>query len=209
MEAKNKYVNYIAVFIVGFLLGCFILSNINTEEKKVLVEIPEKTGESPEILNPKPLVTVKDHYVYKTDTVVTESQFNKDLADKYVDLEKRYTGIDLEKERLKSYLKSIEIKDYEIPFEDEKIKINNSIKAQGEVLSFKQDYKIKSTVVEAKIPIKKNSFNVYSGVEIGANSQLKDFAVKGNVFLQVPKGNMISVSYDTRQRIWVGYTFKF
>ena len=51
-------------------------------------------------------------------------------ADKYINLES-------ETERLKEYIKSIEVRKYQIPFENDTIKIVGDVEVQGELKSLK------------------------------------------------------------------------
>lgn len=212
VQTKTNNYKYVALVLLGLFIGSvttYYITKNKWENKNITINVPGVKGISDTIYKPTPIVSVKDHFIYQNDTIKTENPFNKDLANKYTDLEKRYAGIELEKERLKSYLKAIEIKDYVIPFEDDFIKIKNNIKAQGEVLSFQQDYEIKPREIKTEVPIKKEGFNFYAGAEIGNNKEFNNFTVKGNIFMQIPKGDMINISYTSDKNYYLGYTFKF
>lgn len=214
MEKKEVDKSLIMIIAIILLLGLsFLAGRCSNEGDKEFVPmdviIPEQTGKSDTIYEPIPIPSkVKDSIVWKDSILVTENPFNNKLAQDYIDLEKRYANIDLEKERLKKYLESIQIRDYSIPIENELLITTNNIKVQGELLSFQQDFKIKERKLQLDVPIKK-TVNFYAGAEIGNNLDLDKFVLKGNLMMQNKKGNIISASYDTEERIWIGYAFKF
>ena len=97
----NSNIKYIIIGIVVLLTAFFIGRWISpTETEIVKVTIPELSGKSPIIINPKPLIQFKDSLIYKDSLIITENPFNKDLAVKYINLES-------ETDRLKEYIKSI------------------------------------------------------------------------------------------------------
>lgn len=206
MLSKKHILIFIGVVILAFFIGrC---SDTSKEIVKTTVTIPEKTGSSVIITSPKPIVTTKDSIIYKDKVITTDSPINKKLAQDYIDLEKRYSDIELEKERLKKYLESIQVRDYSIPVEDEFLSTTNNVKVQGELISFQQDYKIKERKVEVEVPVKKR-IALYAGAEIGNTPELDKFIVKGNLMLQNKKGDILSASIDSEKRVWVGYAIKF
>lgn len=205
---KNIYIIIGGIFllILAFFLGRM---TVDTDIKTIDVKIPEVSKTIPIVFNPKPIYKTKDSLVYKDTTIYTEGEYNKKLAQDYLDLEKRYADMDLEKERLKKYLESIQIRDYKIPYDDEFVSITNNITAQGEVLSFQQEYKLKERTVKAEVPVKVPKLAVLVGGELGNTIQFDKFVAKGNLMIQNKKGNILSASYDTEERIWIGYAFKF
>jgi hypothetical protein len=100
---------------------------------------------------------------------------------------------------------TIKENEYELIQEDSLIKTTNKIKTLGTLLSFQQDYLIKPTTIKAKP--KETVLRVLAGMEIGNNTKLNDFAAKANLMFQNRKGDIISASFDTEQRIWIGYSF--
>lgn len=205
---KNLYIiaGAIILLLLTFFLGRL---TVHPDTKTITVTVPAKSGSSNIVNNPKPEVQIKDSLIYKDSIIYTTGEYNEKLAQDYINLEKRYTDMDLEKERLKKYLESIQVREYQIPFEDDYVKILNKIKAQGEVLSFQQDYTIKERNLEVQVPEKLPRLSVLAGVEVGNTVQLDKFVAKGNIMLQNKKGNILSASYDTEKRVWVGYAFKF
>lgn len=214
MEKKEVNKSLIMIIAIILLLGLsFLAGRCSNEGTKEIVPIevvlPEKTGKSDTIKDIKPFPSkVKDSIIWKDSILITENPFNNKLAQDYIDLEKRYASIDLEKERLKKYLESIQIKEYSIPIENEYILTTNNMTVQGELLSFQQDFKLKERKVDVNVPIKKN-LEFFAGAEIGNNLDLDKFVVKGNLMMQNKKGNIVNLSYDTEERIWLGFAFKF
>lgn len=206
---KNKtIISFIGGFVLGFII-CY--TTIGKQPETIKVTIPEISSKSDTIVKFEPykVITHKDSIVFKDSIIHSENPFNKELAQNYIDLDKRFIGMELEKKRLEEYVKSIETNDYKIPFEDKSISITNNIKTQGKLLSFQQDYTIKERVVETKIDLKKSSLNFFVGGEISNNKNFNDFSAKANLFIQIPKGDLINVSYGTDQKISIGYAFKF
>jgi hypothetical protein len=78
------------------------------------------------------------------------------------------------------------------------------IVANGEVQKLKLDYTIKSRNIDVKVPEVK--FRLLGGVEVGATKEFDKFNTKVNLGFQNKKGDIISVSADTDQRFYLGYS---
>ena len=196
----NSNIKYIIIGIVVLLTAFFIGRWISpTETEIVKVTIPELSGKSPIIINPKPLIQFKDSLVYKDSLIITENPFNKDLADKYINLES-------ETERLKEYIKSIEVRKYKIPFENDTIKIIGNVEVQGELKSLNYDWMIKQKTLNIPIEIKKPTMNLLLGGSVSNSIELDKFNFNANVGIQRKNGDLILGSYGILDKsIQVGY----
>lgn len=173
----------------------------DSEGETQTITIPEKKGSFPEVKNPEPNKPPQTEYKYKyltdTDTleIKVENPINEELMQFYL----------AHKNKDSLFADAIGEREYTIPYEDSLIKTNNYIKSQGKVLSFKQDYTIKEQKV--KVIPKQTVFRLLGGFEIGNTKEFNDFSAKGNLIFQNKQGNILSIGYDTEQRIWLGYDF--
>ena len=193
-------IKYIIIGVVALILSFFIGRWTSpTEDKIIKVTIPELSGKSPIIINPKPLIQFKDSLIYKDSLIVTENPFNKELADKYVNLES-------ETERLKEYIKSIEVRKYQIPFENDTIKIVGDVEVQGELKSLKYNWFIKQRNIDIPVKIKKPTMNLLLGGSVSNTVQLDKFNINANLGIQRKNGDLILTSYGIFDKsIQVGY----
>lgn len=197
MTDSIKYIIIgVFVLILSFFIGRWTSP---TEDKIVKVTIPELSGKSPIIINPKPLIQFKDSLVYKDSLIVTENPFNKELADKYINLES-------ETERLKEYIKSIEVKKYKIPFENDTIIIIGDVEVQGELKSLKYNWTIKERKLDIPVNLKKPTMNLLFGGSVSNSIELDKFNFNANVGIQRKNGDLILGSYGILDKsIQVGY----
>jgi hypothetical protein len=193
-------IKYIIIGITALLISFFIGRWTSpTETKVVKVTIPEIFGKSPIISNPKPLIQLKDSLIYKDSLIVMENPFNKELADKYINLES-------ETERLKEYIKSIAVRKYQIPFENDTIKIVGDVEVQGELKSLKYNWFIKQRSLDIPVEIKKPTINLLLGGTISNNVELNKFNINANLGIQRKNGDVILTSYGIFDKsIQVGY----
>ena len=197
MTDSIKYIIIgVFVLILSFFIGRWTAP---VENKVIKVTIPETSGKSPIINNPKPLIQIKDSLIYKDSLIVTENPFNKDLANKYISLES-------ETERLKQYIKSIELRKYEVPFENDTIKIIGNVEVQGELKSLKYNWFIKQRIYDIPIEIKKPTINLLLGGSVSNTVDLNKFNFNANVGIQRKSGDLIITSYGIFDKsIQVGY----
>lgn len=196
----NTSIKYIIIGITALLISFFIGRWTSPTETKVIkVTIPATSGISPIIINPKPLIQTKDSLIYKDSLIVTENPFNKELADKYISLES-------ETERLKEYIKSIELRKYQIPFENDTIKIVGDIEVQGELKSLKYNWTIKQRIYDIPVEIKKPTMNLLLGGSVSNTIDLNKFNINANLGIQRKNGDLILGSYGIFDKsIQVGY----
>ena len=196
----NLTIKYIIIGIIALIASFFIGRWTSPTENKIIkVTIPATSGKSPIIINPKPLIQTKDSLIYKDSLIITENPFNKDLADKYINLES-------ETERLKEYIKSIEVRKYKIPFENDTIKIIGNVEVQGELKSLNYDWTIKQKTLNIPIEIKKPTMNLLLGGSVSNSIELDKFNFNANVGIQRKNGDLILGSYGILDKsIQVGY----
>ena len=196
----NSNIKYIIIGIIILIISFFIGRWTSPKETEIVkVTIPELSGKSPIIINPKPLIQFKDSLVYKDSLIITENPFNKELADKYINLES-------ETERLKEYIKSIEVRKYKIPFENDTIKIVGNVEVQGELKSLNYDWMIKQKTLNIPIEIKKPTMNLLLGGSVSNSIELDKFNFNANVGIQRKNGDLILGSYGILDKsIQVGY----
>lgn len=192
----KKYWRELVIVVLAIL---FFLKGCGGDSEEQIITIPEKKGSFKEVKNPEPIVKNETLYKYKYLTKEKEVEVNvpnpvnEELMQFYLE----------HKNKDSLYADAIGERDYMIPYEDSLVKTENYIKAQGKVLSFRQDYTIKEQKV--KVTPRQTIVRVLGGLEIGNTTMLDGFQAKGNVMIQNKKGNIISFGYDTEQRIWVGY----
>jgi hypothetical protein len=192
-----KYLGWLLLFIFLWLKGCS-----NESKQTTKVKTPEVKGvfetkkpehipaEWPKKDQEKPIIQWKDK------EIPVENPVNIELAQKYVMAKDSI-------ERLNLYLKAIQLNKFSSNFEDENLSLNINGIVRGEVQEITPNYTIKAK----EIPQKETTFRLLSGIELGNNTKLDNFSVKGNLMFQNRKGNIISTSFDTQQTIWVGYNF--
>lgn len=197
MNSNIKYIIIgIIILIISFFIGRWTSP---TETKIVKVTIPESSGKSPIIINPEPLIQFKDTLIYKDSLIVTENPFNKELADKYINLES-------ETERLKEYIKSIEVRKYKIPFENDTIKIVGDVEVQGELRSLKYNWTIKERKLDIPVSLKRPTMNLLFGGSVSNSIELNKFNINANLGLQRKNGDLILTSYGIFDKsVQVGY----
>jgi len=104
------------------------------------------------------------------------------------------------------YAQAIQLNDYTETFTDDNITATISGVVRGEIQSVKLDYKVKERIINMPIQ-KETKLRILAGVEAGNSIMFNDFALRANLMLQGKQGNVITTSFDTGQRIWVGYNF--
>lgn len=112
------------------------------------------------------------------------------------------------------YNETIRIRTYSDTLVDnEEVVIKGDARTRGSLLDFKVDYilKEKDFTYTPEIVTQYPKLSVGLGMEMGVPTMVgENFALKGNLSLMNRKGHEINFSYDTDQRVWLGYkkTFK-
>lgn len=195
INLKNIIIG-ILILILAFFIGRWTSSK---EIKIITVTVPESSGSSPIIINPKPIITTKDSLIYQDSIIYTENPFNKELIDKYNKLES-------ERDKLLAYLNSIQIRKYKVPFENDTIKIVGDVEVQGELKSIKYDWTIKERKLNIPVEIKKPTMNLLIGGTVSNTVELDKFNFNATVGIQRKNGDVILGSYGVFDKsIQVGY----
>lgn len=198
----NNNIKYIIIGIAILLLSFFVGRWTSPKEiKNIKVTVPASSGTSPIIINPKPLIQVKDSLIYKDSLIVTENPFNKELADKYISLES-------ETARLKEYINSIQVRKYQIPFENDTIKIVGDVEVQGTLNSLRYNWTIKERKLDVPVKLNKKTWGVLIGGGISNTKELDKFNFTGNAGVQTNNGNIILGGYSFDQSISLTYLIK-
>lgn len=202
----------IGIVFLLLLVGSFFLgkySNDNIKFKKVLVNIPAVSGKSDTIKTFIPLPSKgKDTIIYKNKIITSQNPFNEKLAKDYIDLEQRYSGIELEAERLQKYVDANQIREYSVPFEDSLVKITGNLKTQGELLSIQYDYNLKSRQIAMDVKLPKPKERIFSlniGTGLTTTKQLNK--IDPSIIINLAgKKNILSASYSIQGVIGVNYS---
>ena len=111
------------------------------------------------------------------------------------------------------YNEAIRIRTYSDTLVDnEEVVIKGEARTRGSLLDFKVDYTLKEKefTYTPEIVTQYPRLSVGLGVEMGVPTMIgENFALKGNLDLMNRKGHEINFSYDTDQRVWLGYTYNF
>ena len=195
-------VTNILLVVMILLLGWTNIFNNNIEPQPINITIPSTSGTTGDV-NLEPKVTVDTVYLPSKEKIVVDSKY-RELYEKTTDSIKK----------LNLYLKSIQIRDYDTTFVDnEEVLIKGKIKTRGSLLGYKVDYTIKETsfTYTPKVISQLPKLSLGVGIETGIPTvPTSNFLVKGNISLMNRQGHEISGSYDSDNRVWVGYkkTFK-
>lgn len=104
------------------------------------------------------------------------------------------------------YRLATELKNFESNFEDENLKLKiNGIIGGNEVKEITPTYTIKSKTID--VPQKKVKFRMLVGGGLGNSLTIDKPLFNANVGFQNAKGNILRFSFDTEQRIMIGYDF--
>ena len=104
------------------------------------------------------------------------------------------------------YRLATELKNFESKFEDENLKLTiNGIIGGNQVKEITPTYTIKAKKID--VPQKQVKFRMLVGGGLGNSLTFDKPLFNGNVGFQNAKGNILRFSFDTEQRIMIGYDF--
>ena len=213
-QAKKAYKylfsfgGWILLFFVLWFKGCGGPSNPSIT-----------TITTPAITKTLPADTVIKHQIVEVNKMVrdrkTENKYLKDLSE----AEERIIAYQEEIDNMQSefmwsdsikqaemFRLATELKNFESNFEDENLKLTiNGIIAGNEVKEITPTYTIKAKKID--VPQKQVKFRMLVGGGLGNSLTFDKPLFNGNVGFQNAKGNILRFSFDTEQRIMIGYDF--
>ena len=215
-QAKKAYKylfsfgGWILLFFVLWFKGCGGPSNPSVT-----------TITTPAITKTLPADTVIKHQIVEVNKMVrdrkTENKYLKDLSE----AEERIIAYQEEIDNMQSefmwsdsikqaelYRLATELKNFESNFEDENLKLKiNGIIGGNEVKEITPTYTIKEKQVKTEIKQKEVKFRMLVGGGLGNSLTFDKPLFNANVGFQNAKGNVLRFSFDTEQRIMIGYDF--
>ncbi len=200
------YLGWILLILLLFFRGCG-------------ASVPGTTVTIPAITKTLPSDTIVKHETIKVpkwykDTK-TEKKYLKDLTE----AEQRIIAYQEEIDNMQSefmwsdsikqaemFRLATELKNFESNFEDENLKLTiNGIIGGNKVKEITPTYTIKPKKID--VPEKQVKFRMLVGGGLGNSLTFDKPLFNGNVGFQNAKGNVLRFSFDTEQRIMVGYDF--
>lgn len=202
------------ILYLGWILffACLFFRSCNGTNGTTSVTIPAitKTLPADTILKHE---TIEISKWYKDRT--NEKKLTKDILEMYDRLKNYQEEIDnMQSEfmwsdsikKAEMYRLATELKKFESNFEDENIKLTiNGIIGGNEVKEITPTYTIKERKID--VPQKQVKFRMLVGGGLGNSLTFDKPIFNANVGFQNAKGNMLRFSFDTEQRIMVGYDF--
>ena len=197
-----KYLGWILLFIVLWFKG---FSGATPTPQIAKVIIPEVKGN---FQAKKPvheaISSRKERTATGKEILQVENPINKKLIAENEKLKKDFAKANDSIKKL-SFNKAIQLNKFSTKFEDENIVLNVNGVVRGEVKEVTPDYTIKKKEIEVPVKVKETVFRVLAGGAIGLNKKMNQATYKLDLNFQNRKGNIISVGYDTDNKIWLGY----
>lgn len=191
--------------ILLIIVILFLFRSSETPEPEIIikdriVEVPGKDGKLDTIYLPKP-INIKN-------------PINTELLSKYNSLKDTVAKLEL-------FKTVIEERDYNEVYEDNIQKITIYTKVQGKLLKQAPKYEIKpstivikdtTTINYNKPPANKLLIGLETGLplDIFAKKEIGIInpVVKGSIYFQNKKSNIITAGFDSNKTIWAGYIIK-
>ena len=197
-----KYLGWILLFIVLWFKGC---SGATPTPQIAKVIIPEVKGN---FQAKKPvheaISSRKERTATGKEILQVENPINKKLIAENEKLKKDFAKANDSIKKL-SFNKAIQLNKFSTKFEDENIVLKVNGVVRGEVKEVTPDYTIKKKEIEVPVKVKETVFRVLAGGAIGLNKKMNQATYKLDLNFQNRKGNIISVGYDTDNKMWLGY----
>ena len=200
------YLGWILFILLLFFRGCDS-------------SVPGTSVTIPAITKTLPSDTIIKHQVLEVKKMVrdrkTENKYLKDISE----AEQRIIAYQEEIDNMQSefmwsdsikqaelYRLATELKNFESNFEDENLKLKiNGIIGGNEVKEITPTYTIKAKKID--VPQNQVKFRMLVGGGLGNSLTFDKPLFNGNVGFQNAKGNILRFSFDTEQRIMIGYDF--
>ncbi len=200
------YLGWILFFTCLFFRSC---TGTNGTTSVTIPAITKKLPADKEVKHD----TIQIPKWYKDRT--NEKKLTKDIEEMYDRLKNYQEEIDnMQSEFMWSdsikqaelYRLATELKSFESQFEDENLKLTiNGIVGGNEVKEITPTYNIKERKID--VPQKQVKFRMLVGGGLGNSLTFDKPLFNANVGFQNAKGNILRFSFDTEQRIMVGYDF--
>ena len=202
------------ILYLGWILffACLFFRSCNGTNGTTSVTIPAITKTLPSDKEVKH-DTIQIPKWYKDRT--NEKKLTKDILEMYDRIQGYQEEIDnMQSEFMWSdsikqaemYRLATELKKFESNFEDENLKLTiNGIIGGNEVKEITPTYTIKERKID--VPQKQVKFRMLVGGGLGNSISFDKPLFNANVGFQNAKGNVLRFSFDTEQRIMVGYDF--
>lgn len=205
MEAtkQNNLKWYLGLTIIGLILiGIFFGCPREKVPATVEVTIPATTGKIKAVKPKQESITkanVKNNPIY-VNLSKKEREFFQFQLDSLLSLTNAYEKEFIYSDSVKKnnlYKEAIQLKSFNQPFENDKIKINASGLVRGTIESIGFDYEIKEQKINVEIPRQKETYlRVLVGGGFGMNKELNQPVWKANLGFQNKKGNIIRGSFQ-------------
>ena len=202
------------ILYLGWVLffACLFFRSCNGTNGTTSVTIPA-------ITKTLPADTVIKHQIVEVNKMVRDRTNEKKLTKDILEMYDRIQGYQEEIDNMQSefmwsdsikqaelYRLATELKNFESNFEDENLKLKiNGIIGGNQVKEITPTYTIKSKTID--VPQKQVKFRMLVGGGLGNSLTFDKPLFNANVGFQNAKGNILRFSFDTEQRIMIGYDF--
>lgn len=198
LKEALKYLGWILLIIVLWFHSC---SNDGKDIQIIKVTVPEVKGTfKPQ----KPTNTPIGQKTSKGETIYKENPIDPKLIAENEKLKQDFAKANDSIKKLQ-FAKAIQLNKFSSTFEDENLLLNINGIVQGEVKEITPNYTIKERKLEVPVKIKQTFLRVLVGAELEYKPGYIRPIVKGNLFLQGKKGNILSFGYDNFQNYYAGY----
>jgi len=194
---KKSFPYLIIVVLIVFIF----FKDCSNDTEPIIIKTPEIKGQF-EAKKPVHIPIVNEPILSKNDK---SKQIIKTIIIENDSLLKSYERENDSLKKLLMFKKAIQLSSFSSKFEDDNLLLNITGIVQGEVKEIKPNYTIKSKEIEVKV--KRVRFRMLAGLEVGNTLLFDKPLFTANIGFQNAKGNIITASYDSEQRIFVGYSF--
>ena len=200
------YLGWILLILLLFFRGCS-------------ASVPGTSVTIPAITKTLPADTIIKHQIVEVNKMVRDKKTEKKYLKDLTEAEQRIIAYQEEIDNMQSefmwsdsikqaemFRLATELKKFESNFEDENLKLTiNGIIGGNEVKEMTPTYTIKAKKID--VPQKQVKFRMLVGGGLGNSLTFDKPLFNGNVGFQNAKGNVLRFSFDTEQRIMIGYDF--
>ena len=200
------YLGWILLILLLFFRGCG-------------ASVPGTSVTIPAITKTLPADTIIKHQIVEVNKMVRDKKTEKKYLKDLTEAEQRIIAYQEEIDNMQSefmwsdsikqaemFRLATELKNFESNFEDENLKLTiNGIIGGNQVKEMTPTYTIKAKKID--VPQKQVKFRMLVGGGLGNSLTFDKPLFNGNVSFQNAKGNILRFSFDTEQRIMIGYDF--